>query len=253
MKKIGLLLTMAIAFWSASAQTSEDGSKMQDIATHHRMNRHWGQKSADSAHQRDFRDFGRGREESMNRFRQNGRENNGSFDKFDRFGVKKSWVHLTPDQRRQSQAINKEFHQKSADLYKQDNITLKEYKSRFLALQKEKKSKLGNLLTTEQKDQVEMHKKHAEENAQVMAAARLERMKIRLKLTDEQATAIKIKQQNLRVQIRTIRENDNLMSYQKKEQIMSLAAKQKDELKSILTPEQVSQLDSMHRKMPDGK
>ena len=37
--------------------------------------------------------------------------------------------------------INEDYRKKSQDLYKQDNITLREYKSQLLALQKDKKSK----------------------------------------------------------------------------------------------------------------
>ena len=42
----------------------------------------------------------------------------------------------TPQQRQQVAAINKDYRQKSADLFKQDNLTLKQYKAGLIALQK---------------------------------------------------------------------------------------------------------------------
>ena len=112
---------------------------------------------------------------------------------------------------------------------------------------KEKKNKMQALLTTEQKDKMAQWKKQREENMQVMAAARLERMKIRLKLTDQQAATIKTQEQNTRAQMKSIRENDNLAREQKIEQIKSLMAKQKDAIKSVLTPEQATELENMHK------
>jgi Spy/CpxP family protein refolding chaperone len=84
-----------------------------------------------------------------------------------------------------------------------------------------------------------------------MAAAHLERMKIKLNLTDAQAATIKTQQQNMRKQMQSIRENDNLMREQKMEQMKALFAKNKEAMKSVLTPEQFSQLENMHKKFGD--
>ena len=53
--------------------------------------------------------------------------------------------------------------------------------------------------------------------------------------------------------MRTIRENDNLMAYQKMEQIKSLAEKNRAEIKSVLTPEQQTQFDNMHKQKFGGR
>jgi N-methylhydantoinase B/oxoprolinase/acetone carboxylase alpha subunit len=162
-------------------------------------------------------------------------------------------VRFTPDQRKQMQAINIDYRKKSSDLYKNDNLTLREYKSQLLALQKDKKNKLQAILTTDQKAKIVEFKKKRQENAQVMAAARLERLKINLKLSDQQAATIKSQEQNLRVQMQSIRDNDNLMRQQKMEQIKALLAKQKDAIKSVLTPEQQSQFENMNKQRSDTR
>src|SRR5580704_12638409 len=127
----------------------------------------------------------------------------------------REFIHYTPEQRTQVMAINKDYRQKREDLYKQDNITLKQYKAGLLALNKEKKSKLQALLTPQQKDQIAARHRKMDENHQVMAAAHLERLRLQLNLTDDQVAQIKAGQQNLHNQTQAIRDNDNLLPEQK--------------------------------------
>jgi hypothetical protein len=162
-------------------------------------------------------------------------------------------IHYTPAQRKQMMAINADYKKKSEDLFKMDNITLREYKSRLLVLQKDKKDKLQGLLTTEQKDQVAKWKKQSAENSQVRSAARLERMKIQLNLSSDQVATIQSKQENFRTQVKSIRDNDGLLPQEKMEQIKALALNQKDAIKSVLTPEQVSTFENMHRKAMEDR
>src|SRR5258705_1644878 len=128
-------------------------------------------------------------------------------------------THYTPEQRRQLMAINKDYHDKSAGLFKKDNITLKEYKAGLLALQKDRRSKMEALLTPQQKEQQARRKKMAGENRQVAEAARLERLKLRLNLSDDQVTKIKAGQADLHAQARSIHENDDLLPPEKMEQM----------------------------------
>jgi len=161
-------------------------------------------------------------------------------------------VRYTPEQRRQVMAINKEYQQKSEDLFKKDNSTLREYKAGLLALQKEKKSKLEALLTQKQKDEKLARTKRMSENGQVMAAARMERLKLRLNLSDDQVAKIKAGQETLRNQAKAIHENDNLLPQQKMEQMKDLAARRNDVVKSVLTPEQQTQFEKMSHRRPGG-
>ena len=150
-------------------------------------------------------------------------------------------------------AINKDYQQKATDLFNKDNSTLREYKAGLIALQKDKKSKLQALLTPAQKDQIAKHRQQAKENAQVMAAARMERMKIRLDLSDEQTAKIKAGQEDLRSKAKAIVENDDLLPQQKRAQLKALANQRKDNFMAVLTPEQASKLQVMHAGMDHGK
>ncbi|WP_431213695.1 hypothetical protein ACQ86N_01920 [Puia sp. P3] len=161
------------------------------------------------------------------------------------FGHGRAMIHYTPEQRQQVAAINKEYRQKSSDLYKKDNITLREYKASLVALQKEKKSKMEALLTPKQKEEMAARRKRMTEDRQVMAAAHIERLRLRLDLSDDQVSKIKAGQESLHAQAKAIHENDNLLPQEKMEQMKSLMAKRNDTFKSVLTPEQYSQYEKM--------
>ncbi len=93
---------------------------------------------------------------------------------------------------------------------------------------------------------------HMTENDQVMAVARLERLRLHLNLTDDQVAKLKAGQQNLRSQAKAIHENDNLLPQEKREQMKALLAKRNDTYKAVLTPEQFSQFEKMHHR-PGGR
>ena len=67
-------------------------------------------------------------------------------------------------------------------------------------------------------------------------------MKIRLKLTDDQATRMKTARTDLEGKMKTIRENKSLTDDQRKEQMRQLREKQRENLKSILSEDQLKQL-----------
>jgi hypothetical protein len=161
-------------------------------------------------------------------------------------------VHYTPEQRKQVMTINKDYKQKSEDLFKQDNITLKQYKAGLIALQKEKNSKLQSLLTPQQNDEIAAGRKKRAEDAQVREVAHLERLKLHLNLTDDQVAKIKAGQENLRSQVKAIHENDNLLPQEKRDQMKTLLAKRNDTYKSVLTPDQYTQFEKMHHRGGPG-
>lgn len=168
------------------------------------------------------------------------------------FGHRPGAIHYTPEQRQQLTAINKDYRQKAADLFKQDNITLKQYKAGLLALQKEKKEKTAALLTQQQRDQLAAQRRRMSENMQVREAARMERLKLRLNLTDDQVAKLKTGQEDLRSQAKAIHQNDNLLPREKMEQLKALMAKRNDTFKSVLTPDQYAQFEKMSHRRPGG-
>ncbi len=251
-KKVYMLLAALFLGWGLGAQAQSTATPPADSTHHHNgMHRGWGNKPGGDGqgfrndHQNfrgDYKDFrgGRGHDwAARNRRGFGGRQG---------FGGRGERIHYTPAQRTQVMAINKEYRQKAAELYNQDNSTLKQYKAGLLALQKQKKDKLAALLTPEQKTEIAARRKRMDENRQVMEVARLERLKLRLDLSDDQVAKIKAGQENLRSQFKAIHENDNLLPREKSEQMKSLMAKRNDTFKSVLTPEQYSQFEKMHHR-----
>ncbi len=251
-------------FCATQAQSTNNPST--DTTRHHYgMHRGWGNRpGGDSTAKRDgFRHGGQqgwakrdgqghGGAEGHG-FREGGRHGRGGFPGWARNrNGRNGGIHYTPEQRKQVMAINKDYRQKSEDLFKQDNSTLKQYKAGLLALQKEKKDKLAALLTPQQKDQMAARKKRMDENRQVMEVARLERLKLHLNLNDDQIARIKAGQENLRSQFKAIHENDNLLPQQKMEQMKALMAKRNDTYRSVLTPEQYTQFEKMSHRHPGG-
>jgi hypothetical protein len=170
-----------------------------------------------------------------------------------RFGRRHhEFIHYTPEQRQQAMAINKDYRQKSADLFKQDNITLKQYKAGLVALQKEKKTKLEALLTPLQKDQQAASRRLRDDRSQLMATTRLERLRQALSLTDDQVSKLKTGQENLRSQAKTIHENDNLLPQEKRAQLKALMTTRNDTFKSVLTPDQYTKFQQMFHHRPGG-
>jgi hypothetical protein len=221
------------------------------------------QQPADSSNSRHFRHFGgeykrsdslqQGRGEwqtdrrSMNRFdRAYGRPGEGP-GHFDRRALA---IHYTRQQRITLRAIDSGYRKKSDGLYREDKLTLGEYKARLLSLQKDRKRQKDAVLTPEQKEQITSWKKRAAEESQIRAAARLERMKLRIALTDQQESSIKTEQDVLRQQMLAIRENDNLLPYQKRDAMRALHAQQEQALKSILNPVQIQQWELLYRPGP---
>src|SRR5579871_4200738 len=210
-----LILTLA----TVHAQSSDTTQPR-----HYGMHR-WGGAKGDSTHH-NFRGPGG--------FNGRGGRDGYAHRGFGRGGFGGPHIRCTPEQRKQVMAINNDYRQKSADLYKQDNLTLKQYKAGLLALQKDKKTKLEALLTPQQKNEVAAQRKRMDENHQVREAAHLERLKLHLNLTDDQVAKIKAGNESLHSQVKAIHENDNLLPQQKMEQMKALMAKRNDTYKSVL-------------------
>ncbi|MHA4812062.1 hypothetical protein ACX0G9_28455 [Flavitalea flava] len=224
---------------SSNSSTDNTGTGTDTIRRAGGMRPHWGNKDGSDhfAQREGFRSRSGGRMGG-------GREG--------RMGRHRNGIHYTPEQRTQVMAIQKEYHQKSADLFKNDKMTLGQYKAQLIALQKERKNKMDALLTPEQKDKLAQHKKQASENRQVMAAARLEKLRIRLSLNDDQVAKIKTGQENLSAQAKILHENEDLLPQQRRELLKNLFVKQQDNLKAVLTPEQLSKFQEMQKSHRHG-
>ncbi len=161
-------------------------------------------------------------------------------------------LQLSKEQVLQQKNINENYHKQLATLQKNDKMSLGEYKNKIAVLKKDRKEKMQAVLTIEQKSKLEDAKKRMQENRQVKTAANLERMKIRLNLSNEQVAKIKANQTAFKNKLKALHENNALLPEQKKEELKTLATQQKEWLKSVLTTDQQTKLDSLKNKFRGG-
>lgn len=154
-------------------------------------------------------------------------------------------LNFSDQQKEQLKNINSDYHKKMMDLKKHDEITVKEFKSQMGALNKAHREQMQALLTPAQKDQLSKMKEERMKMAKVNAGARAEKMKIKLGLTDAQASQLKTMRTETFGKIKSIHADNSLSQEQKHEQIKSLVLQQKEQLKTVLTPDQMQKLEQM--------
>jgi hypothetical protein len=234
MKGIWVMAALVLAACSLYAQVSADSSRKALPGRPEWRSRSY----PDSLH-------GRGRDADLSDRREAGR---GYRDfRYNHSGRGAGGSRFSPEQRKQMMAIQLDYHQKQRELYQDDRQTLGHYKDQLLALDKERRAKMEALLTPAQKPEVERRRKRRSEEAQVRTAARVERIKIHLNLTDQQAAFVKAVQEKSLAEASSIRENEDLLPDQKREQFKALADRQKESLKSVLTADQFTEWENMHK------
>jgi Spy/CpxP family protein refolding chaperone len=166
-------------------------------------------------------------------------------------------LNLTDAQKEQFKTQKESFHKQMEELKKNDNITVKEWKSRMENLKKDQKTRMQGILTSDQKAQLEKMKTEHKAMNEIDAKARMEKMKLHLGLTDEQAAKMKKNHTEMAEKMKALREDDKMDSERKKEKMKELKEKQKEQMKSILTDEQMKKLQEgrkqHHGGMHDGK
>jgi Spy/CpxP family protein refolding chaperone len=170
-------------------------------------------------------------------------------------------LNLTEEQKAKFKSQQESFRKQLEELKKNENITVKEWRSRMEALRKEHKAKMQGLLTTEQKAQLEKMKAEHKAMQEIDAKAQLEKMKIHLGLSDEQAATINKNRTEMMEKMKTLREDDKMDMEKKREQMKELMKERKEQMKSILTEEQMKKLqegrphgpEGMHGKKPGKK
>jgi hypothetical protein len=155
------------------------------------------------------------------------------------FGMMAEKLNFSEDQKASMKKINEDFHAQMDELKKNDNITVKEWKSRMETLRKGHQAKMQGLLTNDQKAQLEKMKTEGQAMHEADAKARMEKMKIKLGLTDDQVAKLNTSRSDMMGKMKALRENNSLDEGSKREQMKELMKQQKENMKSILTEEQL--------------
>lgn len=156
-------------------------------------------------------------------------------------------LNLSEDQKTKLKALHEENRKQMEELKKNDNITVKEWKSKMEAQRKDHRTKVQGLLTEEQKAQLEKSRQERKDRFGERSKARAGKMKAELGLSDEQSAKLKGNREAVAGKIKTIREDKSLSDESKKEQVKELIKKQKEDMKSILTEEQLKKLEEQKK------
>lgn len=156
-------------------------------------------------------------------------------------------LNLTDAQKKQAKDLNENYRKQFADLRKNTSMPVGDYRAKTAVLRKEQHEKMQSLLTPEQKTQMAAQKQKGAERMKEGRAKNFDRMKTQLGLTDEQTKKIKDNQAGLQSKLKDIRANTSLTPDQKKEQARAIFKQQQEQLKSVLTPEQLQKMKAGRR------
>jgi Spy/CpxP family protein refolding chaperone len=173
-------------------------------------------------------------------------------------------LNLTDEQKTELKAIREDYKEQMADLKKNEDITVREWKSRMETIRKDHRDKVQHLLTDDQKasmkKMMEDHKGDRKKHFFGHHAGRkghhghrLEKMKKELGLTDDQVATLKKNREETMQKLKALREDKSKTEEQKKAEVKEFKKQQHESLKSILTEEQLQKLQQQkksHRPAP---
>ena len=162
-------------------------------------------------------------------------------------------IKLSEEQKQKAKTLHEDFRKNMMELRKKDDITVKEWKTRMADLQKKQMENMQGLLSKEQKDQVEKMKTERKKMAEIDAHARMEKMKLHLNMSNDQAEKMKKHQGEMMEKMKALHENKTMDMMKKREEMKLLMEKRKESMKSILTEEQMKKMHEMKRTGPPHK
>ena len=162
-------------------------------------------------------------------------------------------LNLSNEQKLQAKTYHQEFKKKLDALNSNEKITVKEQRDQKAALLKEQKNKMQSLLTPEQKDIMAKVKAVDKAKADQHYAARMDKMKTKLNLSDKQVAAMKAQRTDMMAKVKAIKEDDRMDRVAKKEKLMALKTEMKEEHKKIYTPEQLQKIEDLKKVRADKK
>jgi Spy/CpxP family protein refolding chaperone len=152
-------------------------------------------------------------------------------------------LNFSDDQKEQLKTISRDFHQKMAMLNQDESITVKDMRDRKAAITHDYHLAFQNILTQEQKDKLADMRTKSEEKRKMMAEKKLEKMKGKLNLSEDQTAKIRAINDKYRDQYKKYSTMDGSDRSSKKEELIGLRKQQKEDIHAVLTPDQQKQLD----------
>jgi len=157
----------------------------------------------------------------------------------------KKELNLSAKQQEKMKSLNEEFKGKFNALKSDESLTKENKREKMKELSNDKKTKIQALLTPEQKTKMNsMHEKkmQASKNDRKKSDKRSGKMRADLNLTDSQKTQMKSLKESFRNEMKSLKENSSLSKEAKDQKRKEMATAHRDQVKSILTPEQQAKM-----------
>lgn len=156
-------------------------------------------------------------------------------------------INLTEDQKAQMKTLKEDFKTKMKALQSNENITVKAQRDQRFELTQQNHTAMQQILTAEQKQQMEDMKKQRMEK---MESQRLTGLTEKLKLTEIQQEKIKAMHQKNMEAMQNIHKNESLDRTAKQEAAKKLKTSIDKDMEKILTKEQLTEWKAMPKKGP---
>lgn len=156
-----------------------------------------------------------------------------------------SKLNLSKEQQDALVKINSDYRSSITELRKKESTTtVSDYKAQMKALNKKRHESVQNVFTPEQKEQLTKMRAERKAKFDSVGKGRHQKMKADLGLSTEQSEKMKALRETTHTKIKAIKENQTLTDSEKKQQVMAAFKQQHEDMKSILTPEQIKKLES---------
>ncbi len=161
-------------------------------------------------------------------------------------------LNLTDAQKAEMKTINEDFKKQMTDLRKNEDITVREWKSKMKSIRDDHRTKVQNVLTDEQNENMKKLRQDRKGKMHKRGKHKTDSFKKELNLSPDQETALKQQRTDMMQKMKAIREDKSLSEEQKKAEIKKFREQQHQSLKSILTEEQINKLNQhkTHRQKP---
>ncbi|MBX2921726.1 MAG: hypothetical protein KF746_06015 [Chitinophagaceae bacterium] len=162
-----------------------------------------------------------------------------------------SKLNLSKEQQDALVKINQDYRNSMTELRKKEaTTTVKDYKEQMQALNKKRHEQVQNIFTPEQKDQLAKMRAERKSKFDSSAKNRHQKMKADLGLSNDQSAKMKTLREATGKKVKAIKEDASLTDQEKKQQVMAAFKQQHEDMKSILTPEQMKKLENGRKAYP---
>src|SRR5215218_3071593 len=172
-------------------------------------------------------------------------------------------LNLSADQKARLQSIREDFKKQSADLKNNSSLSAEQKQTRRKELNQQFRSQMETVLTPAQKEQMAKNKAEwkgqkkdarkdgkkdgQKENVRGKGMQRGQGFQKELGLTADQQQKMEQMRTDFKNKFSTMRSDNSLTDEQKKAKMQEMRKQQQEQMKSILTPEQIQKMESLRK------